>query len=500
MLVIELEFPGGRFHATPWGRHVNEGVPEWPPSPYRLARALVDVWARRHADWEQARVEAVLAVLAGEPRFALPPAATGHTRSYLSENAREIAKKSLVFDAFVAVHRDARLQMAFDTDPGDSVRRDLAALLADLPYLGRSESWTRARLLEDGGGDGLRWSCVPAGDEEAPCGGDPVSLACLRSAADYERLACRPRRQRGGGRRRSAGETPHLSWFEALCLTTKELQKGGWNGPPALRSVDYVRRADALAVRPFGATPGPAPAYREVHYALVATVLPLVTETVSLAERVRAKLMGLHRRLMGGDPSRVSPSFSGKAADGSFLEGHRHMWVLPLDRDGDGRIDTLIVRLRAPFSRDELAALDRLESLWQSDGRPDVRLVLTSMRRQTGHEVARRWVSATPFVTRRHHRRGRGPHDEWIAGELRRECRLHGLPEPTAIRASAATLDAAHPVPWFAFQRGRKGRRPMRGHGFALNFGEPVRGPLALGAGGHFGLGAFVPRGDAGEE
>ncbi len=34
MLAIALRFPLGRFHATPWGRHVNEGAPEWPPSPW----------------------------------------------------------------------------------------------------------------------------------------------------------------------------------------------------------------------------------------------------------------------------------------------------------------------------------------------------------------------------------------------------------------------------------------------------------------------------------
>jgi len=46
MLIIELAFLNGRFHATPWGRHVNEGAPEWPPSPYRLVRALYDTWKR----------------------------------------------------------------------------------------------------------------------------------------------------------------------------------------------------------------------------------------------------------------------------------------------------------------------------------------------------------------------------------------------------------------------------------------------------------------------
>jgi len=30
-VTIKLNFPAGRYHATPWGRHVNEGVAEWPP-------------------------------------------------------------------------------------------------------------------------------------------------------------------------------------------------------------------------------------------------------------------------------------------------------------------------------------------------------------------------------------------------------------------------------------------------------------------------------------
>jgi len=75
VLLIEVSFPTGRFHATPWGRHVNEGVPEWPPTPYRLVRALYDVWKRKRPDWPQSRVAPLLATLAATlPQFYLPPA------------------------------------------------------------------------------------------------------------------------------------------------------------------------------------------------------------------------------------------------------------------------------------------------------------------------------------------------------------------------------------------------------------------------------------------
>src|SRR5690606_34470106 len=39
MPTVLVEFPGGRYHAPPWGHHVNEGQIEWPPCPWRLLRA-----------------------------------------------------------------------------------------------------------------------------------------------------------------------------------------------------------------------------------------------------------------------------------------------------------------------------------------------------------------------------------------------------------------------------------------------------------------------------
>src|SRR5690606_41364458 len=35
------------YHATPWGSHANEAEIEWPPSPWRILRALVASWHRK---------------------------------------------------------------------------------------------------------------------------------------------------------------------------------------------------------------------------------------------------------------------------------------------------------------------------------------------------------------------------------------------------------------------------------------------------------------------
>src|ERR1039457_188697 len=106
MTTIRLIFPAARYHATAWGRHVNEGVPEWPPSPYRLLRALYDVWQRKCYDLPDSAVRSALESLAtSPPTFKLPFAVAAHTRSYLSANTKDPTEKNLVFDPFLVFDR-----------------------------------------------------------------------------------------------------------------------------------------------------------------------------------------------------------------------------------------------------------------------------------------------------------------------------------------------------------------------------------------------------------
>ena len=57
---LVVRFVLGRYHATPWGRHVNEGQVELPPSPWRLLRALYAVWKTRLPDLDEATVGMLL--------------------------------------------------------------------------------------------------------------------------------------------------------------------------------------------------------------------------------------------------------------------------------------------------------------------------------------------------------------------------------------------------------------------------------------------------------
>ena len=142
MIAIALRFHSGRFHATPWGRHVNEGAPEWPPSPWRLLRALVATWKRKlDGDFAESDMLALLTKLASPPSFVLPPATTGHSRHYMPWFKKGPDDKTLVFDAFVALNKTADIVVAWpDALLTAELREILSQLVQHLGFLGRSES------------------------------------------------------------------------------------------------------------------------------------------------------------------------------------------------------------------------------------------------------------------------------------------------------------------------------------------------------------------------
>src|SRR5271165_3849406 len=109
VIAIAVSFPSGRYHATPWGRHVNEGAPEWPPSPWRLLRGLVATWKRKLSELPQLEVEAILKTLSMPPEFYLPSATAAHSRHYMPWFKKGPLDKTLVFDGFVAVPRESEL-------------------------------------------------------------------------------------------------------------------------------------------------------------------------------------------------------------------------------------------------------------------------------------------------------------------------------------------------------------------------------------------------------
>jgi CRISPR-associated protein Csb2 len=145
MLVVTLSFPAGRYHATSWGRHVNEANPEWPPSATAWS-VRSSTRKRKKADIPQDRVESLFRALCNtEPCYSLPPATASHTRSFLSSNERDPSARSLIFDGFVVVEREHPVLMGWpDLELTAQQLADLSTLLEVLNYLG---------VRSPGGGD-----------------------------------------------------------------------------------------------------------------------------------------------------------------------------------------------------------------------------------------------------------------------------------------------------------------------------------------------------------
>ena len=469
MAVLELRFLAGRYHATPWGRNVNEGEPEWPPSPFRLARALLDIWYRRCPDVPAEAVEACLALLAGAPRMAVPPSGRMAVKCYLDQNKAD-GDRQPVIDAFVSLAKAAPLYMELPEDAPQPAL-DLLGRLADaLHYLGRSESWMAARVLTELPA-GVCWNCQP---------GTGAHVHALLPPGDYHNLPYLPKQSKGRQKK-------DCSWLQALSLSTAQLQAEGWNRHPLAQVCGYALAVPAMPVH--------CSAPREDNlcatYALRATPLPPVTHTLPLAERVRMGLMSCHKRLCAGDPARVSPLFSGKNAVGTPLQGHQHAFYWPCDLDGDGKIDHVRVLFRCALKDDERRALEQLRHLWVH-GMKLGELVLLHTLPLARMDSATTVVSATPLVFGRHYKPRAGDFAAWCVGEVRRCCAEQGMPEPTAITpVDGCKVRGAAGIPWRDFIRQRKDVPPRPGHGFRLTFATPVRVPFALGSLAHFGLGLF---------
>lgn len=470
MIRVDLQFLAGRFHATPWGHHVNEGEPEWPPSPWRFLRALISAWKMTAPHIPAAQVEGVLRKLAAPPVYSLPPATIGHTRHYMPQAGNATL---LVHDAYVCVGRrdDApRLSIVWDDlslEPEEA--SVLNRLLQGVTYFGRAESWCEAALVAD-----------PIKPNSAPSG---------RSLSDdrtYEltNLLCP-----------EANVT-----LEQLMLETSDLQKKGYNRPPGSQWISYQRERTAFAGSPRGAVRKRKPKHIAV-YLLQSRVLPKATETLWIADWARLGINGRYGYL---HDKAISPGFTGKADGTVRKDQHQHAFFLPETATAGHllrhqRLDRLIVWTADPagFSEKELHTLKTLRSvpdLRRQRGEDSERFhlvplaLLDNSARPEVFGESHVWVSVTPFLCPRHPKPQGKDSPE---GQIQRECQQRGFPIPRVIRIEPPLGQP----PWSQYKRRRWQKKAPPGQplGFRLEFDRPVVGPVVLGHSCHFGMGRFAP-------
>jgi CRISPR-associated protein Csb2 len=474
MIAVKMRFLAGRFHATPWGHHVNEGVVEWPPSPWRILRTLTATFYRARPDGvTQEQLRRIVSALAAPPSFHLPPAATSHTRHYDQANGGV-----KFFDTFVALDpQDEVWCMWPGAELEDEDRKALAALLRDLGTFGRAESWCEAEL--SGGESMPQPNSMPFKEGQSLAKLEPVRMLLPEEGGE--------------------------AVLERLLIETATMRKGRQLDPEGARWVTYTRPADALRARKAAPRRRAAPVMRPTvaRFALDSTVLPLVQDVLPFAERVRRKLMYLRKRV-NREHSEV---ITGKTMEGMPLEGHAHAHYLPTSEEKrqEGRLDHVTIYAPRGFEPEDVAALGNLRVIERYDNGPEVHLVLTGLGTPDDFvkdvplfHKARCWRSVTPFSLPRFATRGaRKPprRRDRPEEQLKRELRLRGLPEPVSVTPVVEYIPGDRPpVRWLEFQARRfKGETGYGLAGFEVEFAEDVAGPLALGFACHFGLGLFAP-------
>lgn len=448
--VVGLRFPTGRYHATPWGRSVNEAAVEWPPSPWRLLRALYATWRTRAPELQGTEVEAALEALAPAPSFRLPRHSEAHTRHYFPDTAYGTDK---VFDPFAAVDPAAELLVRWPVDLPAEQRSAVERLCALLPYVGRAESLCQARVLTD---------------EEAAS----VSSAVWSEPGDLGDLGQPPVRV--------LTPTAPLD-LDALLATTTQVRRGGRTTPPGARWVSYaasepVRRSPRLTA------PRRARDLQAVRLRLSSSVRPAAREALVYGHVLHQAAS----RFAAG-----SPTLTGCRDDQPRVDGHAHAHYLPLDSDGDGLLDAVLVWAPEGLSHDDVEALGRIRRL--HSGEPGFRAVRVAVEASGDVQAlqpeltgpSQVWRSLTPFAPYRHPHRRQSTED-FLLSELVRELATRRTPSPVDVRLLQGD--------WLRYRRRRTlAVGEARALGVQLEFAVPVEGPLALGALSHFGLGLFVP-------
>lgn len=494
MVVLSFRFPAGRYHATPWGRHVNEADVAWPPEPWRLLRALIAVWHRKadHDRFPEAMLAGLIDRLAeAPPRYRLPPAVHSHSRHYMPWFKKGPDDRTLIFDGFLHLAKDDPLEVCWpDAVLAVDERALLEHLVDRIGYLGRAESWVEATCRYD---DAVEANCWPK-DDDATDAGESLTLLTSLPPLQWHELSGRLRAEAEGLTKARRGARlavlgPRL--LDALRPDTADWQRQGFARPPAAHGTVYHRAASAPPRSAASATTVP---FTTARFVLAGKPLPLLTDAVRIGEVMRKALMRSAANHFGD--ADIPWQISGHGDNGN----HTHAYFLPEDADNDGHIDHVTVHAAAGFDPANRAVFASLTKLWDGKG-GEWRLALDHLgdreavagQRSTGLlAIARTWESLTPYLHPWHCKRAFGPQDQ-----LLRELKQRGWPVPSRIEALNEVIIAARPLRPVHYRRWRAQHRQAQpdsqGSLWRLTFAEPVPGPLALGFACHFGLGVFRP-------
>lgn len=552
MLALRIEYLTGRVVAT---RYDNRDEAEWPPHPARVFSALVAAWAeepdvssdeRAALSWLEQQGAPAISCSGASVRQVVTHFVPVNDPTLLTAQLQKFQDRlSEASDALVVAEADptikpARLQAARKS--ANEARAKYTAELHKVSAAGPANSaslQTAASLLPDGRVRQPR--TFPSVTPEDPC----VHLLWADSDASLHRAAL----DRLAARVTSLGHSASM----VLARFVDEAPIPNWwpadTGSSVLRTVapgQFERLARAWEqhqgiegrILPFKAQ-----RYREgVPLDGVELAQGSFTDEWLVFERADRSPLGLPAvvalaRAMRGALMRhadqpVHEMISGHRPDGQPAE-HPHLAILPLAHVGHRHADggVMGIALVLPRHADDSArrALLRAVGAWEASARQEGGIphadapVLTvglgngqglriqrvewgeasttTLRAGMWCDPSRRWSSVTPVALDRNP----GRLDSADAVVLQRAireaqrgivaaCLRQGLPQPARIdfSPSPSWAGASHVAAFPAFPPGAGRVRRTRVH-VHLEFDQPVKGPVLLGAGRFHGLGVFRP-------
>jgi len=547
MLTLKITFPWGRYYAHPWGINPTRlREAEWPPSPWRLLRALVSSWFRANpGQHPNADCIALIEAMGKElPEIGVGMVSFGHTvhwqPNFGSASAEEKSaasyKNTRHENHFVAVHGAVLFRWS-NLALQPVIRQMLETLLVELSYFGRTESLCNAEVCSDEPSAGDVGWCRPSFSSDGVNAGRKISASCRdvfcpnpRDFQFTDLWSCREANL--------APNAPNAPAHFVDALLSNDMKADGALSVSYQMPAGWPEKWVVRTPRTAKPTNKPAPSVgpKVAHYlcfSLQCRVPLLPKFIVPLSEKFR-DVANHHLCKVYGDGT-ASFALFGHAKDrpADVVGDHQHAFYLPMFvRDGsNGTQSELHIWCPYGFTQAEIEILLRVSRLDWGSGKYPVRPVLTAMAKEppadapfsTGKTASRLWRSVSPFVPPRYFYRGGSgsrtlkvkdqPEYQLIEclkaagvtapGEIRRLSPPGRNPQDgqaqwdiartpaseDSILNNTANVSVHRPGSGGARERERR-----VGLFFEIEFAEPVSLPIpALGHSCHFGLGLFVP-------
>jgi CRISPR-associated protein Csb2 len=444
-----------------------------------------------------------------------------HSRHYvpigsLDGYGRE--KTALIFDTWVDIG-DNTIEIQWDCVLEKDELALLTTLVHCLGYLGRSESWVEARLLED---DSFEPNTFPFRDglphdrdwEQvltiAPLPPDQYSLWAQQkinqAIAALPLPAGRKKPSAKLAKERAKAIDPYPpDLLDCLLKDTAWWKSRRWSQPPGSQALLYYRQPGLLEISPPSPahTNGTSPA-TSILLSMTSSVgrrtsLPSISRTLSQAELLHKQLVSMVPR----NQRKHCSVLTGCDSLGRPLTGpHEHAHIIPLDLDNDGHLDHFLIHAVMGLTDLAQRAVRSVKRTFASGGSEELQLaiagcgtardILNGTRHQGLINGGLIWKSVTPFVLPRF-RKKNGKNS--LEGQIQAELLSRGL--PPAIKIEILHHDTLRLRPYIRVRKfGINPPQPPSDMGFAiqLQFDQPIpqeKLPLTLGYASHFGLGLF---------